>query len=121
MRFAIRIIKRFPYLHKMDNLVIDNKLRNVAYCTHNEELVPILSTLHGGSQKFSLINDDFEKFNNIIKNREARNETQLGTEKNKLEIENLNVKLDLLQKDTRSLLNEMNANILKIFAKIDGH
>lgn len=130
MRFATTIIRRFPYLHKMDNLMIDHKLGNVKYYTHNQDLVPILSIRDGKFQNISIPIEDLEKFNEIIKNRETRNAAvveeellKIRAEKSEQEIINLKEKLDLvqenMQKNTEMLLNfmsnaftEMNSNFL---------
>ena len=118
MRFPLSIVKKFPYLHKLDNLVIDYKARNVQYCTQDQNLLPILSIRQGGSLNHSIINEEFEKFNEIIKKRELRNSARadddllkLNTEKNQREIQKL--------KDTvENGYNEMNSNILKIIEQM---
>ena len=131
MRFAISIVKRFPYLHKMENLVIDYKFHNVAYCSYTKEMHPILTATNGKLRKFVILNEDFEKLNEIIKNREARNDAideeelvKLRTDRNQQEIINLNVKLERVQKDADILLSfikngfiEVNANISKLTPK----
>lgn len=132
MRLATIIIKRFPYLHKMDNLVIDYKLRTVKYSSYSQELVPILSRINGKSYDFFIFNEDFEKLSEIIKNRELNNHAiedeqlaNLRIEKNEQEIVNLKQKLELMQKDSEILINcvkngftEMNDNFLKVMEQL---
>ena len=132
MRFAISIVTRFPNLHKMDNLVIDYKLQNVLYCTSNQELLPILSSTNGRSQKFSISIEDFDKFLAIIKTRETRNAAMIeedlvksNAEMSQREIVGLKKKLELVQKDTEMLMSfmkngftEMNDNFSKIIEHI---
>ena len=77
----------------MDNLVIDHKLQNVTYCTYNEYLHPILSTVNGKSQKFSISIEDFDKFFEILKNREASKAAKFEIEKNEIKIYNFTFKL----------------------------
>ena len=109
----------------MDNLVIDHKLHNVTYCTHNQDLHPILSTTNGKSQKFSLPIEDFEKFIEIIKKREARNAAideeelvKLRTEKNEREIVNLNVKLESMQELLMSFITNEFKEVRNNFSKL---
>ena len=62
-------INRYPNLHKMDNLVIDCKMRSVKYVS-GKKLEPVLKTSPKKTQNFKLSNWEFEKFNTILKNRE---------------------------------------------------
>ena len=55
-------INRYPNLHKMDNLVIDCKMRSVKYVS-GKKLELVL-------QNFKLNNWEFEKLNTILKNQE---------------------------------------------------
>lgn len=128
MWFSKCIIERFPYLHKMDNLKIDYKLRNVEYFTHNQELVPILSTIKGSPQNFYILNEDFEEMNEIIKDREANNDqinedelAKLAVRESKQEIVKLKKQLERIQNDSEILMNflrnefiEMKANMSNI-------
>ena len=93
---------------------------------------PILSTKNGGFVNHSISIEEFEKFIEIIKNREAKNETfdekeltKLRTEKRKKEINNLEVELERVQNEQKESteffmnfikigFNEVNANILKL-------
>ena len=97
--FLFSKYKRYPFLHKMDNLEIDYKLRNVSYCTKENDVRPILSKVFGGVQKFFLINEDFEKFDEIIKKREARN-TVIHAEE-LLQLENERDKQEIIEKFER--------------------
>ena len=67
-RVLLIFINQFPFLHKMDNLVVICKHRNVEYL-FKMSLQPILLSRNGMNHCFKLNNDDFEKFNKILKNR----------------------------------------------------
>ena len=93
---------------------------------------PILSTTNEGFVKHSISIENFEKFIEIIKNREAKNEifdekelTSLRTEMDDEKIISLKTKLERVQYEHKNsadlLLNfiknrfkEVNANILKL-------
>ena len=64
----INFVDRYPNLHKMDNLVIDCKLRSVK-CVSGIRSEPVLRTKYKKYECFKLNNWEFEKFNTILKNR----------------------------------------------------
>ena len=118
MRFPLSIVKKFPYLHKLDNLVVDYKARNVQYSTQDQDLLPILSMRQGKSLTYSILSEDFEKFNDIIKKRELRNFARvendllkLNTEKNQRGIQKLKDTVENIE----TTIKEINSNIMKIF------
>ena len=67
-RVLLIFINQFPFLHKMDNLIVMCKHRNVEYL-FNKSLQPILLTKVEKAHCFKLNNDDFEKFNKVLKKR----------------------------------------------------
>ncbi|CAO1407474.1 unnamed protein product [Diamesa serratosioi] len=62
------MIKRYPFLHKMDNLCIDLKHKTVEY-EINDKQVPILKFHSGKSTAYILQDETLDKFNDIICNR----------------------------------------------------
>ena len=90
-------INRFPNLHKIDNLVVNCKSRTVDY-HWNGHLQPVLSTHVNKSESFKLSQWDFEKFNQILKDRENVTSMKKGTDDNILmKIENLNERFGRLE------------------------
>lgn len=67
----IYIVQRFPYLHKIDNLNVDYKLRTVDYGM-NQDLVPVLTEINGDILSYKFGNEDFEKLYAIIKDRNSK-------------------------------------------------
>lgn len=62
------MIRKYPYLHKMDNVCIDLKQKQIQY-VNNQKFVPILTT-HTGKFSVYMLNDEtMEHFKTIIKNK----------------------------------------------------
>lgn len=62
------MIKRFPFLHKMNNLCIDLKHKTVEY-EINEKQEPILKFYSGKSTEYKLQDETLDNFNDIISNK----------------------------------------------------
>lgn len=109
----IYIVQRFPYLHKMDNLMVDYKLRTVDY-GKNQESVPILTEMDGDIISFKFGNEDFEKLYAIIKDRDSKaNEPDDSINLLQIEIAELKESMQKEIKDLNENLSQLILNCLQ--------
>ena len=118
------MIKRYPFVHKMDNLWIDLIYKTVKY-EINEQQEPILKFYSGESTAYVLNDMTLNKFNKIIRkrNNEVTNVTQsiqtLITESKhmKSEMIELNIKLDRHNEELDRQNKELKKMIQKMLSK----
>lgn len=68
--FLMLFINRYASLQKIDNLVINGKLRTVEFLS-NQTLQPVLQRTNGTVKSLTLNNREFERFNLILKERKS--------------------------------------------------
>lgn len=68
--FLMLFINRYASLQKIDNLVINGKLRTVEFLS-NQTLQPVLQRTNGTIKSLTLNNREFERFNLILKERKS--------------------------------------------------
>lgn len=83
------LVRRYPYLHKMDNLCIDFKRKCVKY-ESNEKRYHILMRRNNYNEKYVLEEDSLKKLNAIV-------------EKKQTEVESVNDKVNSLQAEVKNL------------------
>lgn len=81
-------IRKFPYLHKIDNLLIDFKKKTIYY-EQDQRKFNVLQTRAGKVKRYVLDDETLKKFNEIM-------------DKNQSQAEDVNEKLEYLQAQMRS-------------------
>lgn len=116
MKFLlIFMIKRYPFLHKLDNLCIDLKHKTVEY-EIKEKQESVLKFYSGKSTTYKLQDETVEKFNDIISNRsnEETDVTQCIQTMMESQSTQMNLKISNSQMEMKSLLNDQNQDLLDL-------
>lgn len=67
-------VRKYPYLHKMDNLLIDFKKKTVQY-EQDQKNFHILQTRSGSAQKYILDDDNLKRFSEIVATQQSHEES----------------------------------------------
>jgi acetate kinase len=101
------LVRRYPYLHKIDNLCVDFKNKTVKY-ELNQKRVHILRTSGGSSHKFILDEKTCKKLSGIVEKRHSQEKT--FNEK----IEHLEAEVRYLKTSIRNQHEEMKSLLQQI-------
>ena len=112
--------KRYPYLHKVDNLCIDLKDKTIE-CEINDKQEPILKFHTGKSTKYVLNDETLDKFNDIIMNRcnEEIDVTQCIQTMIESKSKEMKSKISETQIEMKSNMKSLNNNNDELNAKLD--
>jgi hypothetical protein len=72
--FVSLLVRKYPYLHKMDNLCDDFKQKTVKY-EQSQRRFHILRTRYGKSSKYTLDRETLKKLSDIIAKKQQREKT----------------------------------------------
>ncbi|CAO1413317.1 unnamed protein product [Diamesa tonsa] len=109
------MIKRYPYLHKMDNLCIDLKDK-IIECEINEKQEPILKFYSGKSIKYVINDETLDKFNDIIMNRCNEEVDVTQCIQFMIEVESKQMKSELFELNSK--LDKQNEELKEMFQKL---
>lgn len=94
------LIRKYPYLHKMDNLCIDFKRKTVKY-EWDQKRTHILRTFNGYTRRYTLTEETIKKLREIV---EIRHSTEEGVNE---KVENLQDEVKTLKMSLKSQHEEM--------------
>lgn len=100
MSIMTLLIRKYPYLHKMDNLCIDFKRKTVKY-EWNYKQTYILRTFNGDTERYSLDGETIKELREII---DKRHNTEEGVNE---KVENLQDEVKKLKLSLRNQHEEM--------------
>ena len=96
-RFMKRVltfmVNRYIFLHKMDNLFIDLKLKSIYY-KMNQRREPILRMMNGNVKNYSLDNENYERLVAILKEKDKSSD-------------NVSEKLSVMENDIRGMKKQL--------------
>lgn len=102
------LVQRYPYIHKMDNLIVNFKNKKVKY-ELNQKRIHILRTHGGSNQNFILDERTYKNLSSIVERRHTHEKT--FNEK----IEHLEAEVRQLKACIRNQHEEMKNYIQQIF------
>ena len=96
-RFMKRVltfmVNRYIFLHKMDNLFIDLKLKSIYY-KMNQRHEPILRMMNGNVKNYSLDNESYERLVAILKEKDKSSD-------------NISEKMSVIENDVRGMKQQL--------------
>jgi hypothetical protein len=100
-------VRKYPYLHKIDNLCIDFKRKTVKY-EQDQKRCNILTTKSGKSEKYLIDEETVEKFCEIIAKRHSREENvKQKVESLQSEVKKLKISLKNQHEEMKKLIQEL--------------
>ncbi|KAG5680224.1 hypothetical protein PVAND_009747 [Polypedilum vanderplanki] len=104
--FISMLIRKYPYLHKMDNLCIDFKQKIVKY-ELDQKRTNILRTRNGALGKYTLDNETMKKFRLMLEERANKEESVNEKVENlQSEVKKLKTTLRVQHEEMRKLIQE---------------
>ncbi|XP_070504577.1 uncharacterized protein [Chironomus tepperi] len=101
------LIRKYPYLHKMDNLCIDFKRKTVKYEWDHKQ-THILRTFNGGMKRYTLDEETINEFREIIEKRHSTDEgVNEKVENLQNEVKKLKLSLKCQHEEMKKLIEEL--------------
>jgi hypothetical protein len=101
------LVRKYPFLHKIDNLCIDFKRKTVKH-EQDQKRCFILTTKSGKSEKYLIDEETVEKFCEIIAKRHSREENvKQKVESLQSEVKKLKINLKNQHEEIKKLIQEL--------------